>query len=813
MDVNVHILNRFDMWYIPVGTAVLAPGQHARADADLQSHPTPGEARQRVRMIRTSCDACRPTGRCVFDVLWGVVRWEGLLAAGLLAFAAHPSYAQQQAAIQGIIAETNTGRPLQDVAVTLEAGGKVTYGVFTNEHGVYRLNGVQPGTYTLRSKLIGYESHTQKVTLKAGQRLTVSFRVKQAPVALQGMVVRPQQGAAVKQLGREVVTPREIRAVPVPGGSGDLASYLQTLPGVVTTGDRGGQLYVRGGLPAGNEVLVDGIPIFEPFHILSFFSVFPEDLVSSADFYAGGFGARYHGRTSSVLDVHLREGDPNGFRTTASASPFLASAVVEGPAGGATWLASVRHSLIQQTSPSLLGTPEPVSFQSELLKMTSGHDYRCSLLAMHTSDRGQIDPQVKQSYVSWNNKLVGLKCVTLRPNGQRVEANWSYSGSSSAAVTYGASKLTSSIWRVQNDTHASDVFGGIPVEGGYEVYVQVMDYDLSDLFADQAKKSDGIFGASVYGEAELPIGSNLDVKPGVVLVAAPYSGVEPRLRASWTPFGTSGGTLQGALGIYRQSVVGTSDMRDVGSVFTAWMSAPDGKPLQALQAILGWQQSLGGGFNGSVEGYYKDLKNIPVPVWQSVAEFTTTLGRADGTVYGADARIELTRPHFYGFIGYGYNWTLYRAAQAAFADWFGQPVQSYHPAHDRRNQVNALATVDLGQFKLSARWQFGSGLPYTQPLGFDEGFDFSNGLYDVHKDLGTTRLVLNKPFTARMPAVHRLDVSIERYFDLSAGRLTLQAGAVNAYDRRNMFYYDLFTGHRLDQLPLAPYLSVTFKSR
>ncbi len=751
--------------------------------------------------------------RCAFDAVTVIARAVVLLALGLQGFTARPASAQEQAAVQGIIAQTNTGRPLEDVAVTLESGGKVAYGTFTNQNGVYRINNVQPGTYTLRSKFIGYASHVQKVTLKGGQRLTVSFRVKETPVALQGMVVHPQQGAAIKQLGRQVVTPQEIRAVPVPGGSGDLASYLQTLPGVVTTGDRGGQLYVRGGLPAGNEVLVDGIPIYEPFHILSFFSVFPEDLVSSADFYAGGFGARYHGRTSSVLDVHLREGDPNRFRTTASVSPFLASAVVEGPGGGATWLASVRHSLVQQTSPTLLGSREPMSFQSELLKMTSGHDYRCSLLAMHTADRGQIDPKVSQSYVAWNNKLVGLKCVTLRPNGQRVEANWSYSGSSSEAVTYGASKLRSSIWRVQNDTHASDVFGGIPVEGGYEVYVEVMDYDLSELFADQAKSSDGIFGASVYGEAELPIGPNLNVKPGVVLLAAPYAGVEPRLRASWTPFGAAGGTLQGALGIYRQSVVGTSDMRDVGSVFTAWMSAPDGKPLEALHAILGWQQSLGDGFNGSVEGYYKRLRNIPVPVWQSIAEFTTTLGRANGTVYGADARIELRRPHFYGFIGYGYDWTLYRAAQAAFADWFGQPVQSYHPAHDRRNQINALATFDLGGFKLSARWQFGSGLPYTQPLGFDEGFDFSKGLYDVHTDPGTTRLVLNKPFTARMPAVHRLDVSVQRAFDLSAGKLTLQAGAINAYDRHNMFYYDLFTGHRLDQLPLAPYLSVTFKSR
>ncbi len=735
-----------------------------------------------------------------------------VLLAALVCCVPTPASAQE-AAIQGIVAESNTGRTLEDVAITLVAGGKTAYGTFTDRNGVYRIEDVKPGTYTLRSQLIGYERHEQVVTLVAGTPLTVSFRVRQAAVELEGLSVSPERSAAVKELGREVVTPRQIRAVPVPGGSGDLATYLQTLPGVTTTGDRGGQLFVRGGLPSGNLVLVDGIPIYQPFHILSFFSVFPEDLVSSADFYAGGFGARYSGRTSSVLDVHLREGDPDRLRTTVSVSPFLAQAMIEGPTGGATWLASVRHSLVDETSTALLGAREPVTFESEMLKVTSGQDYRCSALAMHTKDRGRIDPQAATSYVSWTNLLFGLKCVTLRPNGQRVEANWSYSGSRSAAVTFGSSKLRSSIWRMQNDAHASGILGPIAFDAGYELYVEVMDYDLSELFSDQATNSDAVFGASVYGEADIQLGTRLEVKPGVVLAASPTAGVEPRLRASWQPFGSSGGTLQGAVGLYRQSVVGISDMRDVGSVFTAWMTAPGGLPLESRQATLGWQQPLSGGLRWSLEGYYKRMKNIPVPVWQAVAQFTTTLGRADGKAYGADARLELTRSHFYGFVGYGYGWTLYKASQAEFADWFGQPVQSYHPPFDRRSQVNALASLDVAAFKLSARWQFGSGFPFTQPLGFDEGFDFSKGLQDVHTDPGTTRLVLNKPFTGRLPAMHRLDLSVERDFDVSIGQLAVQAGAVNAYDRRNMFYYDLFTGRRLDQMPLAPYLSLTFKSR
>jgi hypothetical protein len=83
----------------------------------------------------------------------------------------------------------------------------------------------------------------------------------------------------------------------------------------------------------------------------------------------------------------------------------------------------------------------------------------------------------------------------------------------------------------------------------------------------------------------------------------------------------------------------------------------------------------------------------------------------------------------------------------------------------------------------------------------------------VERAPGRTRLVLDRPFTGRLPAMHRLDLSLERGFDIPAGRLTLQGGAINAYDRRNMFFYDLYTGRRVDQLRLVPYAALTLRSR
>jgi hypothetical protein len=718
--------------------------------------------------------------------------------------------ASQQAAIQGIVGSSLTGSPLEGVEVTLEASDQRVHRTSTDRNGFYQLGNLEPGPYTLRGVYIGHAPHSRAVTLAPGERATLSFRLEPVPVELEGIVVLQERGAAVRDLGRQIVTPADLRLVPVPGGSGDLTSYLQTLPGVVTTGDRGGQLYVRGATAAENLVLIDGAPIYQPFHILGFFSVFPEDLISSADFYAGGHGARYSGRTSSVLDVRIREGDPNRHRAVVGVSPFIAEALVEGPLGNVTWVASARRSLIEETSGPLLGRTHPFTFESQLLKVTSTaqRDDRCSVLALRTADRGRLDPEEPASHVAWTNGLLGLRCVTLRPTGQLLEVNFSYTSSSSTAVTRGLSELSSSVWRVQHDTRATTMIASVPVEAGFHTHLENLTYDLKELFGNQGTSADAVFGAYGYVDAAVPMGRRIEVRPGVVLTVSPQVGFEPRLRARWEPLGRSSEVVQGALGLYRQYVVGTSDQRDVGSVFVAWMSAPDGVPLEALHAMLGWQQTLGGGLRWSLEGYHKQLKAIPVPVWRRVARFTTELGRADGEVHGADARLEYATSHFYGFIGYGYSWTRY--SWRTDAGWWEQQVQTYHPPHDRRHQVNALASLDLAGFRASARWQLGSGLPYTRPVGFDEAFDYSRDLPDVHR-MGTPRILVDEPYTGRLPVMHRLDVSLERGFDLALGRLLVQAGVINGYDRRNMFYYDLFSGRRVDQLPVTPYASVTLR--
>jgi outer membrane receptor protein involved in Fe transport len=114
------------------------------------------------------------------------------------------------------------------------------------------------------------------------------------------------------------ITPKEIDKLPSIGGEPDIAQYMQVLPGVVFTGDQGGQLYIRGGSPVQNKVMMDGMIVYNPFHSIGLFSVFDTDIIRNADIYTGGFGAQYGGRISSIMDVTTIDGNQNEFEGNAS---------------------------------------------------------------------------------------------------------------------------------------------------------------------------------------------------------------------------------------------------------------------------------------------------------------------------------------------------------------------------------------------------------------------------------------------------------------------------------------------------------------
>ena len=720
----------------------------------------------------------------------------------------------QNISLQGFITDEVSGRPLEGANIILHKPDEADpyRGAAAGRNGFYSITGLAPGQYELSITFLGYSSHTETLRLGDVPNVVLSVALEPDVELLDGLVVTE---TVRQEVGIQRIRPETIGRVPTPAGSGDLASYLQTQPGVVAAGDRGGQLFIRGGTPSENMVLIDGMLIYQPFHIIGFFSAFPEELISSADFYAGGFGARYSGRISSVLDVQMKDGHRSRTRGSASISPFLGEVIAEGPIsdGKSTWIAAARKSLLEETSPHFLSEKQPLGFNSQFFKWTHfSDDYsRCSVMGLRTSDEGHLDFEEDYS-TRWSNVVLGGNCMILPDdNTYLMDFSSSISYMSNSSNDRGMD-FSSSIMRVHTEVNITRFLRQLRLEYGGYVHMKIYDYQIAELLHAFQDGSSNILGAGVYLDTQIPLGSRFTVQPGSAFSAYPGNlnpAFEPRLRFRWQPFGRESEQASAALGYYRQTLTGISDRRDAGSVFTAWMPPPfDDTSARAVHALAGWQQDLGRGFRWSAEGYYKHLRDIPVTTWSNIARFTTTLVPADGRVYGGDVRLELQRRRFYTMAAYSYSFTRYETEQDHFGTWFGEPVQRYHPPHDRRHQINAVAGVDAGPYSFSARFQFGSGLPFTQPLGFDDIIYFEPFLPEVRTDPGTPRILLDKPFRGRMPDYHRLDVSAARVFHFGSVDMTISAGAVNTYNQTNIFYYDLYTHRRVDQMPFIPYLSI-----
>ncbi len=736
------------------------------------------------------------------------------LTAILALFLIVPVHAQQ-VQLRGIITDADDGQPVEGANVVLLDENDIFYrGAATDRNGLFRIGSIIPGTYTLRISYVGYLTLEEPIEITEEPSQIFNARIEEDSGMLDEVVITVRSQAARMTAGHQRVSPVDLQRVVTPAAGGDMASYLQVLPGVVATGDRGGQLFVRGGTPSENLSLIDGLTIYQPFHIVGFFSAFPEELLASADFYAGGFETRYSGRVSSVLDVRMRDGNFHNATGSGSLSPFLAEVLIEGPIleGHSSWIGSFRRSQIEHTSPLFLGQEQPVHFESQFLKVTqlSPDGTRCSAMGMHTYDRGKLDTDFGNNFW-WRNVVIGGGCTHITSDPDLfVDFNSGISHLSNGMGGSRETNLSSSITKLSTDLNVSQFVRDIEVRYGINFHMKWLNYDIEEIFQLPSGDIDVLLGLGSYIEASIPMG-NITWRPGTAFTF--YTDLfgltaEPRLRFTWQPFGTDYQEFNAAVGYYSQSITGITDLRDVGSAFLAWMPAPEGKQMRSLHYLLGWQQRLARGLQLSVEGYHKRVTNLPVTVWSTIAEFTTDLALADGNVYGADIRFEYGTRSFYSFIGYGYSWIEYESAQKSFSEWFGQPIQRYHPAHDRRHQLNAMVTLDVSDYTFSVGWQMGTGLPFTRQMGFDSMLRFDRGLPNVRASYGTPRVILDQPFAGRTPVFHRMDVSVKRTLRMGTTRMEIQLGMINSYDRTNLFYYDVYTQRRIDQLPFAPYGSI-----
>lgn len=717
--------------------------------------------------------------------------------------------------------------------VLTEPGADTLRAGTTDAYGFIEFSNVPADTYEVHISYIGLQKNIDLVTLEPEETRIYRAELQSTTSELDEVVVSAEQrsGNVRREAGRQTITGQELTRVPSAGPGGDLTAYLQTLPSVVTTGDRGGELFVRGGTPYQNLVLVENMPIIKPFHISNLFSAFPQEALSSVDVYAGGFGAEYAGASSAVLDVNLRQGSMRRHQGEVAVSPYLYSYQLEGPIvkDRHSFFVMGRHSLIEETGPELTGDEIPIQFYDLIARYSiNWPNLTCNLTGIRTYDNGQINP-VSQVNLSWSNTTAGIRCLGFAEElNNAIDFTMGYTGYQSSETGFDDTGRTSNMdmgyMRLDNSQQAF----GLTTNYGFKLDFIRYTAELDQLFSDRTREEARFVGLgseldeistilSFYLSTEWTPHSKLTVTPGFTSQASLRDlspTAEPRLRVTYRPTNTNQKEFSLALGRYFQLHEAITDERDAGTVFGIYKPIDETDPYpESLHGILGYRQQFSNTFEASLETYAKTHKNIPVAQWTREPGNTLQTGLADGLSYGIDLQLEFNMSPFYISLGYGWSEVTYEAPSDELVAWIDRDIFRYNPTHDRRHQINAIATYEFGKFTGNINWQFSSGGTFTRIYAFDLALQ---NLPDQSplENQGEAQTLFSEPFNGRFPNFQRVDVSVNRPFQLSSFvNLETEIGVINTLDTRNVFYFDVNTLQQVDQLPLVPYLSITTRIR
>jgi hypothetical protein len=237
------------------------------------------------------------------------------------------SFSQSNFTISGHVQDSSSGEQLLGATVWCE---NISIGVAANIYGFYSLT-LPAGKHTIMARYIGYEPQRFEVDLSSSVKMEINLV---AGTTLGEAVVTGDAFNKIEdvvQMSKMEIPIDQVKRLPAIGGEVDLLKVLQLLPGVQSGGEGTSGLYVRGGSPDQNLMLLDGVPLYSVNHLFGFFSVFNADAVKSMSITKGGFPARFGGRLSSILEIHMKDGHMKEYHADATVSIIASKLTVEGP--------------------------------------------------------------------------------------------------------------------------------------------------------------------------------------------------------------------------------------------------------------------------------------------------------------------------------------------------------------------------------------------------------------------------------------------------------------------------------------------------
>lgn len=737
----------------------------------------------------------------------------------------------QTGLIRGHAYDADSGDPIPFANVVLQG---TTIGTNSDIDGFFTLTKVPIGAYILEVSFIGFENATTEVEVKSEGVVYKKLLLSSGGVQLQAVDIsaRREQARTEVQISKLQVSQKQIKALPSTGGDADILQYLQVLPGVITTGDQGGQIFIRGGSPIQNKIMLDGMTIYNPFHSVGFYSIFETELIKNVDVLTGGFNAENGGRISAVVDINTREGNKKRLAGQVSASPFMVKALLEGPIiklnedkGGASFVLTGKRSIIDQTSQTLysnaalsdtVGLPFFFNDLYGKLSFVSNNGSKFNLFGFNYTDDYK-NPAIAN--IGWKNSGGGMNFNILP-------------GSSSLIVSgiAGYSDYRSEISEADENPRSSQIrefFLGInfgifqnnyELKYGVEVKNIFTDFNFTNQFGVNLEQFQSTTELSAFVKFRQSW-DKLVLEPSIRLqyyASLPEGSLEPRLglKYNFNDFLR----FKMAAGLYSQNLISSSNERDVVNLFTGFLSGPDerfndlnGNPttskLQKSQHLIaGFEADIFKNIQVNLEGYVKNYPQLIIVNRNKVDPEDPDYATETGVAYGGDISIKYQTPSWY-------IWTTYSLGFVNRND--GEQI--YRTIFDRRHNVNFLASYSFGankDWQVSARYNFGTGFPFTQTQAFYNYQPFLEGSttpYETNNSETVGIIYSDTRNGGELPNYHRVDLSGQKTITFSKNlNMEIVASITNATDRNNIFYFDRVRYERVDQLPLLPSIGIKF---
>ena len=679
------------------------------------------------------------------------------------------------ASISGYMTDAASGETLLGAGVLLDNGSRTPTGAVTNVYGFYTLT-LPKGNIRLQYSYVGYESKSAELELVRDTVINVVLQ----PATLAESVVVAQRDAGIQStyLGAIEVPLNQIQNTPVLFGEADVLKAIQLMPGVQGGNEGFTGLYVRGGGPDENLILLDGVPIYNVDHMLGILSVFQTEAVKKVTLYKGSFPARYGGRVSSIVDIRTNDGNMKETHGSIGVGALTEKLHLEGPI------------LKDRLSYSISGRGLHTLLYDPLIRLALGKGQYANYffydlsgkVTWRLSDKdrfflGAYSGKDKMSFrfeddgseilyeddilgadpgnyymrtdmgIGWGNNVASLRWNHIFSS--RLFSNTTVAFNQYKMLMHMGLRTEENNEKVQfdvdynsgiRDWSAKMDFDFVPVpshlvkfgaEYTYHTFVPETLTAVSSETIDQVTNGEGLLYRSpyesyvghdiaLYAEDDFSLGRHLTVNPGLyaslfLTDGKPYFNLQPRLSAKYSlDIGLSFKAGYARMAQYVHQLSSFS----LSLPLDLWVPiTKDIKPVTSDQVSAGVYFDGLQGWEFSLEGYWKHINNL--------------LEYKDGTVIlgnsmGWEEKVEMGQGRAMGLellvqktTGRLTGWVAYTLAKSdrIFPDGSINLGRRFPYKYDRRHNFNINLSYKLGKHvELNAAWIFASGGATTIPL-------------------------------------------------------------------------------------------------